>query len=98
MSNEWHEEQQGRVLTCSGDYGSIECAELHQTLVEAIDSQDNVIVDLAQVTQAGTMMVQVICSVERMAEMNAKGFHIQASSDAWKQACERIGIEIGVKR
>ena len=95
MSCETKDLKNKRVLRCAGDLGHLECEEIRKEVLSAFDQHRNLDVDLSRVSEAGTILVQVLLAARRTAAEVGVGFAVSAASDAAKQAFERVGLEVG---
>ena len=94
MAFEWLDSVDGRVLSCSGDLGPVECSELHRELVHATAVEGAIAIDLSRVTEAGTMAIQLVLSAQKTASDLGKAFRLTHPSQCWTSACERASLRV----
>jgi anti-anti-sigma regulatory factor len=95
MSYEWGSESETPVLFCSGEIGHIECGNLRTEILKAIESSQDLNLDLSGVTDAGTMFVQLTISAKIAAEAKGLSMNLLNASASILSAFERTGVEMG---
>ena len=95
MSFEWREHSGKDVLWLSGEQGHIECGELRTELLSAIDTRQEVILDMSNISEAGTIFVQLVLSAKKQAASKGITLRVADPSLAATTAFERVGLSAG---